>query len=324
MRLLVTGATGKLGTNFLPEFLRDPRYYGWSIRAFCHSRRLDLPGVEVVYGSLANSEDVRSAMRGVTHVLHMAAVKESPDLAMDVGVKGMFNLVEAFRKEAAPGRFTLIGGDCSVGHIFQSFDGPITEDTPRRAYPGCYALTKVIEEVILEQSRIQYGLDICCLRAGWIMEKDDFRHALSFTEQFGGPPWLELMSAAELEEARTGNCVPLMLDHRGEPLRRSFIHVRDLVSATLAAMVSPVAQGQLYNIAMDAPVDYGLAATIADQRFGMRSVRVATPFFSNWLSNHKVRLHLGWAPSLDLERMMVEAWSYRRSPQEPRVVWYPG
>lgn len=324
MRLLLTGATGKLGTNVLPEILRDPRYDGWSIRAFCHSRGLDLPGVEVAHGSLSSAEDVQSAMRGVTHVLHMAAVKESPDLAMDVGVKGMFNLVEAFRKEAAPGRFTLIGGDCSVGHVFHRFDGPITEETPRRAYPGCYALTKVIEEVILEQSRIQYGLDTCCLRAGWIMEKDDFLHALSFTDQFGGPPWHDLMSKEELAEARAGNCVPLMLDGTGAPLRRSFIHVRDLVSAILAAMVSPVAEGQLYNIAMDEPVDYGQVAVIADRRFAMRPVRVATPFFSNWLSNHKARLHLGWAPAVDLERMMVEAWSYQRRPEDPRVVWYPG
>lgn len=324
MRLLVTGATGKLGTNFLPAVLRDPRYDGWSVRAFCHSRALDLPGVEVVSGSLANADDVRDAMRGVTHVLHMAAVKESPDLAMDVGVKGMFNLIEAFRNEAAPGRFTLIGGDCSVGHIFHRFDGPITEASPRRAYPGCYALTKVIEEVILEQSRIQYGLDTCCLRAGWIMEKDDFRHALSFTDQFGGPPWHELISAADLAKAKDGTCVPLMLDDRGEPLRRSFIHVRDLVSAILVAMVSPVAQGQLYNIAMNEPVDYGEAARIADRRFGLRSVRIATPFFSNWLSNHKARHQLGWSPEVDLETMMVEAWSYQRSPDEPRMVWYPG
>lgn len=324
MRLLVTGATGKLGTNLLPGILDDPRYEGWSFRAFCHRRGLALPGVEIFTGSLSDAGDVQRAMRGVTHVLHMAAVKESPALAMDVGVKGMFNLLEAFRTEGAKGRFLLIGGDCSVGHIFQRYDGPISEDSPRRAYPGCYALTKVIEEVMLEQSQFQYGLDTCCLRAGWIMEKDDFRHALSFTDQFGGPPWHELMSEAELSDARSGSCLPLMLDHAGKPLRRSFIHVRDMVSAILAALVSPAAQGQLYNIAMNEPVDYGLAAAHVERHYGQRQVRIATPFFSNWLSNSKARHHLDWAPTVDLETMITEAWAYRRRPDDPRVVWYPG
>lgn len=324
MRVLVTGAAGKLGTNLLPAILQDPRYQGWSVRAFCHSRSVDLPGVETINGSLANADDVGRAMRGVTHVLHMAAVKESPALAMDVGVKGMFNLIEAFRAEGASGRFLLIGGDCSVGHIFQRFEVPITEDSPRRAYPGCYALTKVIEEVMLEQSRFQYGLDTCCLRPGWIMEKDDFRFALSFKDQFGGPPWRDLMPADDLADAIAGDCVPLMLDYEGKPLRRTFIHVRDLVCAILLALVHPKAEGQLYNIAMNEPVDYGRVTSIVEHAYRCRPFRISTSFFSNWLSNDKARLQLGWSPKVDLSTMVTEAWSYQRAPTEPRIVWYPG
>lgn len=324
MRLLVTGAAGKLGTNLLPAILHDPSFSGWSVRAFCHNRSVNLPGVEVVTGSLSDMDSVRQAMRGVTHVLHMASVKESPALAMDVGVKGMFHLLEAFRAEGAPGRFLLIGGDCSVGHIFHPYDRPITEGAPRRAYPGCYALTKVLEEVMLEQSLIQYGLDTCCLRAGWIMEKDDFRHALSFRDQFGGPPWQDLMSPEALAQARMNDGVPLLIDRNGRPLKRSFIHVRDLVSAIMLALVMPAARAQLFNVAMNEPVDYGAAASMAEERFGHRQVRIETPYFSNWLSNDKARLHLGWAPKVDLESMLLEAWSYRRPAAEPRVIWYPG
>ena len=43
-----------------------------------------------------------------------------------------------------------------------------------------YALSMVLEEVMVEQYGIQYGIDWCCLRAPWIMEKDDFRYSLSF------------------------------------------------------------------------------------------------------------------------------------------------
>ena len=40
---------------------------------------------------------------------------------------------------------------------------------------------------MLEQFGIQYDTNGCCLRAPWIMEKDDFKYTLSFGDDvFGG------------------------------------------------------------------------------------------------------------------------------------------
>ena len=39
------------------------------------------------------------------------------------------------------------------------------ETQPHSAYPVCYALSNVLEEVMLQQYPIQYGLNGCCLRA---------------------------------------------------------------------------------------------------------------------------------------------------------------
>ena len=106
---------------------------------------------------------------------------------MDVAVKEMFFLLEAFRTSPTAQQFILIG-DAGVGHFFYEHDGPITERTPHMAYPGCYALSKVLEEVMLAQFGIQYGVNWSTLRAPWIMEKDDFRFTLSFGDDvFGGP-----------------------------------------------------------------------------------------------------------------------------------------
>ena len=67
-------------------------------------------------------------------------------------------------------------------------EGQLFEQQKHSAYPGCYALSKVLEEVMLEQYVVQYDLSGCCLRAPWIMEKDDFKYTLSFGEDvFGGP-----------------------------------------------------------------------------------------------------------------------------------------
>ena len=324
LKLLVTGITGKVGSNFLPAFLAEGRFAGWSIRAICNNRTLDHPAVEVVRASLSDAAAVQAAMEGVTHVLHMAAVKESPALVMDVGVKGMFNLLEAFRSSPGAQQFMLLSGDCSVGHVFQHYGAPITEASPRRAYPGCYALTKVIEEVMLEQYGIQYGINGCCLRAPWIVEKDDFRYALSFTDQFGGPAWSDLMSAQEVARHARSNSVPLLRDAQGAPLRRNFIHVDDLVTAILAALDNPAAFGHLFNIAMNEPVDYGeLARYLRDTR-SLPTAEITTSLHSNWLDNAKARLRLGWKPLVDLHGLVDRAWDYVRAPDDPRIIWYPG
>jgi nucleoside-diphosphate-sugar epimerase len=324
LKLLVTGLMGKVGTNFLPEFLSNEKFSGWSLRALCNNRVIDNPAVEIVRGSLSDQHVVRAALDDVTHVLHMAAVKESPDLAIDVGVKGIFNLLEAFRTSKTANQFVLIGGDCSVGHIFHPYDAPITEKSPHRAYPGCYALTKVIEEVMLEQYRIQYGINACCLRAPWIMEKDDFRHVLSFRDQFGGPAWREFLTMEEIARYAGTGAVPLLRDATRAPLKRNFIHVSDLVSAILLALDNPAANGELFNVAMDVPVDYASVAAQLSASDGLPVVEVSTPYHSNWLDNTKARMLLGWRPAVDLKLLIQSAWAYARAPDDPRLVWYPG
>lgn len=324
VKLLVTGITGKVGSNFLPAFLSSGKFAGWSIRAICNNRVLEHPAVEVVRGSFADAALVHKALEGVTHVLHLAAVKESPALAIDVGVKGMFTLLEGFRTSPTARQFMLISGDCSVGHIFHAYDAPITESAPRRAYPGCYALTKVIEEVMLEQYVIQYGIHACCLRAPWIMEKDDFRYVLSFRDQFGGPPWSEFLSADEIAAHATSGAIPLLRDASGAPLRRSFVHVNDLVSAILAALGNPAAHGELFNIGMNEPVDYARAADHLRATRGLPVVEIGSPYHSNWLDNSKARMLLGWQPAVDMISLIERAWDYRRAPDDPRIVWYPG
>ncbi len=326
MKLLITGATGKVGQNFLTEFLSRTAYKNAEVVALCNNRTIaESDRVRVIRGSLADADSVTQAMDGVTHVVHMAAVKESPDLVIDVAIKGMFLMLETFRQSPTAEQFLLIGGDCSVGHIFHDYPSPITEESPRKAYPGCYALTKVLEEVMLEQYHFQYGLNGTILRAPWIMEKDDFRYAMSFGEdQFGGPNWDDLMSKADRKTYAAGKYIPLMKDVNGDPLRRNFIHVDDLVGAILKALGNPVSYGETYNICMNEPVNYAQMAAYAKQLYGYEIVEISTPYFSNWLDNTKARLRLGWAPAVELEALIERAWQYKRDVKDPRKVWYPG
>ena len=57
--------------------------------------------LEIVKGNISDRETVRQAMKGVTHVLHCATCKETPDDVMDVTVKGLFWLLEECRASAS-------------------------------------------------------------------------------------------------------------------------------------------------------------------------------------------------------------------------------
>jgi nucleoside-diphosphate-sugar epimerase len=212
-----------------------------------------------------------------------------------------------------------------MGHFFYPHPIPVTETQKHSAYPGCYALSKVLEEVMLEQYYIQYDLNGCCLRAPWIMEKDDFRYQLSFGEDvFGGPRWRDLVGREAADGHVKTGAVPVMLDPDGVPVKRNFVHVEDLCAAIVAALDNPRAHKQTFNVCMDEPVDYGeLGAYLAKTR-KLPSVQIKTPYRSTWLDNTKAKFLLGWRPQYDLARMIDAAYDYKRAPDDPRIVWYPG
>ncbi len=315
MRILVTGATGKVGRHLLPRLLTEPRLSHARIRVLCFSRRLaiDHHRLDVVQGSIEHLEVVEKAMVGVTHVIHLATCKETPSIVMDVAVKGMFWLLEAFRQTATAEQFILIGGDAAVGHFYYPQRGPVTEETPFAATPGCYGLAKVLEEVMLGQYYTQYGINGCCLRAPWLMADDDFRAALTFgPDVFGAPRWRDIVGSTADDLAILG-AVPSARDVTGAPLRRNVLQVNDLVEAILCAIDNPATRQQTFNIAMDEPVNYAEAALLASVKTGGPVVTIETPFHSTWLDNCKAKTLMGWYPQYNLERLIDEAWDFERT-----------
>ena len=324
--ILVTGATGKVGKAFINRLLAEPGFDSFTVRALNHNRELESHArVQNFHGSIEYSGVVNTAMEGVTHVIHLATCKETPDQIMDVAVKGLFWLLEACRNSPTFQQFILVGGDAGIGHFIYPHPIPVTETQKHSAYPGCYALSKVLEEVMLEQYFIQYDLNGCCLRAPWIMEKDDFKYQLSFGEDvFGGPRWRDLVGFQKADGYMRTQTIPIMLDHDGKPVKRNFVHVDDLVGALLLSVDHPKARQQLFNISMDEPVDYGeLGRYLAETR-GLPAVEIKTEFHSTWLDNTKAKLLLGWRPAYDMKKMVDSAWTYVRAQDDQRTIWYPG
>ena len=324
--ILITGATGKVGTAFIERLLNDEKYSQCRVRALCHNRLLEeTDRLEVVHGSISDRDVAATAVSGASHILHLATCKETPEDIMDVTVKGLFWILEEARASECFEQLILLGGDAGMGHFFYPHPVPVTEEQGHSAYPGCYALSKVIEEVLVEQYCIQYDLTACCLRAPWIMEKDDFRYTLTFSrEVFGGPRWCDLVEPEEAADYERANTIPVLCNPEGEPIYRNFVHVNDLVNAILLSLGNPAAAQETFNICMDEPVHYRKVADYLGKTRDLDSVDISTEFHSTWLDNSKARFLLGWSPDYNLERLIDDAWDYQRGEGDPRKVWYPG
>ncbi len=100
MRIAVTGASGHIGLNLVPELKR----LGYDLRLLAHrnNRMLDRIGVPVMPGDLLDPGSLNVFLNGVDVVVHLAAVitiqKRSPR-ALEVNIEGTRNLLEAAREK---------------------------------------------------------------------------------------------------------------------------------------------------------------------------------------------------------------------------------
>lgn len=90
MRILVTGATGLVGTAVVQNLLGT----GKTVRALVRSPRT-WDGVETIVGTMADPENLVRACSGCDAVVHLAACKNDEAESFEVNVMGAKNLREA-------------------------------------------------------------------------------------------------------------------------------------------------------------------------------------------------------------------------------------
>lgn len=165
--ILVTGATGLVGSSLVVRLVRD----GVEIRACVRRDNAELPkGVQVVrVGNLTAEADWSHALSGVDVVVHAAArVHVMQDAAADplqafrrVNVQGTLQLA---RQAAAAGvrRFVFIssikvnGEATQPGHPFTADDAPAPLDA--------YGISKMEAEQGLREISAQTGMELVIIR----------------------------------------------------------------------------------------------------------------------------------------------------------------
>ena len=162
-RILVTGGSGFIGSGLVKALVKS----GHRVRVLDDNsrgspRRLApvVKDIEFIAGDVRNAADVEKAARGIDEVCHLAFVNGTeffytqPDLVLDVGVRGMINVIDACRKHGV-GTLVL----ASSSEVYQTPPKVPTDETapltipdplnPRYSYGG----GKLISELLA----INYG-----------------------------------------------------------------------------------------------------------------------------------------------------------------------
>jgi nucleoside-diphosphate-sugar epimerase len=130
-RVLVTGGAGFLGAALVKRLLQD----GCAVRVLDNGwrggwRRLaDVAGdVECVEADIRDAAKVAEAARGMDRIAHLASVNgtghfyDRPELVLDVGIRGMLNVLDACRAAGV--------GDLIVASSSEAYQVPPVTPTP--------------------------------------------------------------------------------------------------------------------------------------------------------------------------------------------------
>ncbi len=234
MRVLVTGGAGFIGSHLVTLLVEK----GLEVVVFdslVTGKRERIPaGVLFIQGDIRDIDTLSTALEGVTHVAHLAALISVGESMADplathaVNVTGMENLLECARRRglkrvAYASSASVYGDEASLPKKESS---PLAPQSP-------YALSKAINEMQAGMYERTFGLATVGLRIFNVYgpgQSGDHPYASVI------PRWIEAM--------RAGKAITMNGDGS---VTRDFVHVRDVVEAMYQALTTE-ATG-VFNIA---------------------------------------------------------------------------
>lgn len=251
MKIFLTGATGKVGSRFVPYLLKQGHAVRVLVRTAEQALTLKEQGAEVIIGDLLNNENLADNIRGVDAVVHTAAQFRgdiNEEIATAVNLDATIELAKA-ALDAGVTRFVFT----STGNVYRDLNVNrlCREDDILIPSNLMYPKTKLAaEEALLKLHRDQ-GLDVRIMR-------------LSFVYGDGDPHIEEIL--------------PYMINWN--PLRKqSMIHHEDVNQALLLAASTPDIGGRIYNVADDNPISIG-------ELYKLYEAPEQTPTEDGWLMNN--------------------------------------
>lgn len=312
-RILVTGATGYIGSNLTSRLLRtDDTEVRALVRDPSRATYLAKQGATIIQGDLTDPSTLGRAVDGVTCIYHTAAwVDEqgSREEMWSVNVEGTRHLIDLSLAVGRP-RFVHLSS-CAVYGSLQIFG--IDEDTPLRKGASLYHDSKIASERVVWDA-ISRGLPAVVARPSQVYGPG--------SSQFTVRP-VQMIRRRQMILIDGGR-------HLFKP-----IYIDNLVDALIACGTHPKAVGEAFNITDGYTIPWrtyfgGYANMLGGQRLPsvpfpvawlaaaiyeiMGSLRgrktsvtrraVASLRSSNSFSNLKARQVLGWKPRVGFEEGM--------------------
>jgi nucleoside-diphosphate-sugar epimerase len=266
MHILVTGATGRVGSRFVPHLLDRGDTVRILAREPERAETLRQRGAEVVAGDLLRPDTLARAVADIDAVVHLAAFFRSADAAQVRAITADGTRALALATiQAGIRRFVFASTNLVYGH---GRGRPAREDDePQPVLP--YPLSKVTAERALSDLHQAHGFGLRILRLAFVYGEGD--------------PHLE----EGLTWFRTWN-----------PAKRfQMVHHADVGQALMLAVDAPAGDQRTYNAADGEPV-----ACAEIMRFFGESIPEAAaerPLDDPWegiVDTTRIRAELGYRP----------------------------
>jgi nucleoside-diphosphate-sugar epimerase len=303
-RVLVTGGAGTIGSAVVRRLLRDPE---WEVRVSDQRPAPDWmrEGCEIHRGDLRDLGEAREAIRGCTHVIHLAAIvggianfHRLPHTLTEVN-NALYNAVVRASLDRGVERFVYV----SSSMVFErATEFPTPEDhiwscpMPRSAY----GFSKLTGEVYVRAAHDEHGLAYTICRPF---------NAYGPGEMPEDEPGIAHMVPDVIKKCLAlpeGAPLPIFGDGTQT---RTLTHVDDIADGIVTAMASPAGLNEDFNVSAAREHTVAELARIIWEACGRDPEAFAIehlPSFEvdvvrRWPSVEKARRLLGWEARVELE-----------------------
>jgi nucleoside-diphosphate-sugar epimerase len=202
MTTLVTGATGRVGSRFVPRLLAEGENTRILVRDAEAAEPLATRGAELVVGDLCDDEVQRKAVEGADAVVHLAAAfRGVPDeVSRAVNRDATVNLARA-AVDAGVRRFVYVSTSLVYG---PGLDRPARgDDDPAPPSELAYPHSKVEAEAALREITAGSSMGLRILRLGFVYGEGDphLAESLMWAKDWPTSQRLHLVHHADVGQA---------------------------------------------------------------------------------------------------------------------------
>ena len=306
MKVLVTGATGRVGQLLVPMLLEQGHEVRTIQRGLTSSNAPWVSKVEVITGAVSDRAVVDKAMKGIDVVCHLAALMppHTDDELLSANLIGTYNILESIKETQPTARLVHVSTDAiyGTGQSKRTYSKAISEDVVPEP-TNFYGISKVLCEDLVSHGARQLGISYVMLRFSWVFA------ASEILDLFSIPMWADFMSPEQRAATAGSDAIPVILEEDGSPFSEHVVDSRDAARACLLAINSKVS-GEIFNVCGPDSFKYVDVSSSVAEKLGRTLVEVPLPDFHSYTFDiSKAQKLLNFTPEHSIQSVLAEAFA---------------